>query len=312
VAVSRAEVLDVIAVGVCGSDTQRLRAGFDVRSLGHELVGRRPGDGTLTAIRPLNPCQVCPACRRGWTEQCASDVSIGRLDTGQGGFSGRVRAQPGQLYPLPERLPVTVATLADPLACIIHAFHGISLDGTDLLIIGDGPLAAVAAVHARQCAARVSIAVKDADRASRVSWFADHVVTVEEVPVTHYDVVLEAVGGISSAPILTAILAVAPLGQVVALGVYRPDLAAVIPVRTLLEKESTLRGSKAYRVSAERDDFATALEYLATCRDAYSPIITRTPPWSPDDPQPPELECRNGTLKTVYVREPAGPGDFRP
>jgi len=31
---------------------------------------------------------------------------------------------------------------------------------------------------------------------------------------------------------------------------------------------------KAYRVSAERDDFATALEHLATSRDAYSPIIT--------------------------------------
>jgi threonine dehydrogenase-like Zn-dependent dehydrogenase len=151
--------------------------------------------------------------------------------------------------------------------------------------------------------------VKNGTRASQVSSFADQVVTVEELPVTHYDVVLKAVGGISSAPILTAILAVAPLGQVVALGVYRPDLAAVIPVRTLLEKESTLRGSKAYRVSAERDDFATAFEHLATCRDAYSPIITCTPPWSPDDPQPPELERRNGTLKTVYVRVPAGPDD---
>src|SRR5262249_9777297 len=109
--------------------------------------------------------------------------------------------------------------------------------------------------------------------------------------------------------ILTAILAVAPLGQVVALGVYRPDLTAVIPVRTLLEKESTLRGSKAYRVSAERDDFAAALEHLAICRDAYSPIITRTPPWSPDGTHPRDVERRNCTLKTAYVRVSAGPDD---
>lgn len=311
-AVSDAEMLDVLAAGVCGSDVQRLRAGFNVRSLGHELVGRRPGDGTLTVIRPLNPCGACPACERGQTEQCAYDTGIGRLDIGQGGFSGQVRAQPGQLYTLPKSLPVTVATLADPLACVLHAFHGMSLDGKDLLIIGDGPMAAIAAVYARQRAARVSIAVKDETRASPVSGFAEHVVTVEEPPVAHYDVVLEAVGGISSAPILTAILAVAPLGQVVALGVYRHDLAAVIPVRTLLEKESTLRGSKAYRVSAGRDDFAAALQHLAACRDAYSPIVTRTPPWSPDDPQPPELERRNDTLKTVYVREPAGQDDTRP
>ena len=205
-----------------------------------------------------------------------------------------------------------MATLADPLASIVHALYGMTLDGKTVLIIGDGPMVAIAAVCARECAAHVSIAVKDDTRISRVSGFADHVVTVEDLLVTHYDVVLEAVGGISSAPILTAILAVAPLGQVVALGVYRPDLAAVIPVRTLLEKESTLGGSKAYRVSAERDDFATAFEHLATCRDAYSPIITCTPPWSPDDPQPPELERRNGTLKTVHVRVPPGPYDTRP
>jgi threonine dehydrogenase-like Zn-dependent dehydrogenase len=134
---------------------------------------------------------------------------------------------------------------------------------------------------------------------------------VEGLPVTHYDVVLEVAGGISSAPILTAILAVAPLGQVVALGVYRPDLAAVIPVRTLLEKESTLRGSKAYRVSAERDDFATAPEYLATCRDAYSPIVTclsghRTTRSRPNS------NAGTARSKTVCVKEPAGPDDARP
>jgi threonine dehydrogenase-like Zn-dependent dehydrogenase len=120
------------------------------------------------------------------------------------------------------------------------------------------------------------------------------------------------VGGISSEPILTAISAVAPLGQVVALGVYRHDLAAVIPVRTLLEKESTLRGSKAYRVNDERDDFATAPDLLANSHGSYAPVITCTPSWSPDDPQPPELQRWNGALKTVPVKEPAGSDDARP
>jgi hypothetical protein len=45
------------------------------------------------------------------------------------------------------------------------------------------------------------MAVKDASRVSRVSGFADSVVAVEDAAVTHYDVVLEAVGGMSSAPI---------------------------------------------------------------------------------------------------------------
>jgi threonine dehydrogenase-like Zn-dependent dehydrogenase len=113
----------------------------------------------------------------------------------------------------------------------------------------------------------------DGTRASWVPDFADHVVTVEDLPVAYYNSVLEAVGGISSEPILTAISAVAPLGQVVALGVYRPNLAAVIPVRTLLEKESMLCGSKAYRVTDERDDFAASRARRAGRR----PTVNRKP-----------------------------------
>ena len=97
-----------------------------------------------------------------------------------------------------------------------------------------------------------------------------------------------------------------------ALGVDRHDLAAVIPVCTLLERESRLRGSKAYRVNDERDDFATAPELLANSHGSYAPVITCTPSWSPDDPQPPELQRRDGALKTVPVKEPAGSDDARP
>ncbi|MER7273492.1 alcohol dehydrogenase catalytic domain-containing protein [Dactylosporangium sp. NPDC000244] len=302
---SAAGQIEVVAVGVCGSDVQRLRAGFDVRSLGHEVVGRGP-DGQLLAVRPLNPCRSCPACARGWTEQCPNDASIGRFDTRDGGFSGRVRVTSGQLYPIPERLPVTVATLADPLACVLHALHDIAIEGVNVLIIGDGPLAALAAIHARhRAAAQVTIVVKDGGRTERMSGFADSVATADAMAEAQYDVVLESVGGISSEPILTAVTAVAPLGQVVALGVYAPNVAAGIPVRTLLEKESSLRGSKAYRVNDDRDDFAAALDLLAIDPRAYAPVITSTPSWSPHGPQPPVLERRTHTLKIVYVNEPA-------
>lgn len=305
-AVTTVDLMEVVAAGVCGSDVQRLRAGFDVRSLGHELVGRKPGDRALFAIRPLRPCGDCAACARGRTEHCASDTSIGRLDTREGGFSGRVSASAGQLYPLPADLAPHIATLADPLACVLHALHGIRLDGLDVLVIGDGPMAALAAVHVRHHAAhQVTLAVKDASRAGRLSGFGDRVVTAEDLKPDHYDVVVESAGGISSEPILTAVTAVAPLGQVVALGVYPPHVTAGFSVRALLEKESTLRGSKAYRVNDDRDDFAAALEILALDQGAYAPIVTSTPSWSPDGPQLPVLERRNHGLKIVYMTEPA-------
>jgi threonine dehydrogenase-like Zn-dependent dehydrogenase len=122
--------------------------------------------------------------------------------------------------------------------------------------------------------------------------------------------VVESVGGTSSEPILTAVTAVAPLGQVVALGVYPPQVTAGLLVRRLLEKESTLRGSKAYRVNNDRDDFATALELLATTPADFASIITATPSWSPDNPQPPVLERRHA-LKIVYLNQPHATDDAR-
>jgi threonine dehydrogenase-like Zn-dependent dehydrogenase len=306
--VTTGDRVDVTAVGVCGSDLQRARAGFDVRSLGHELVGRTP-DGRLVAVRPLSPCRSCPACARGWTEQCPNDTSIGRADTREGGFSGQVRAAPGQLYPLPETLPLTMATLADPLACVLHALHDTAIDGANVLIIGDGSMAALAAIYARQqAAAQVTVAVKDDSRAARMSGFADRVATADALTEAQYGIVVESVGGLGSEAILLAVNAVAPLGQVVALGVYRPNVTAGMPVRTLLEKESTLRGSKAYRVNDDRDDFAAALDLLTIDPHAYAPVITSTPSWSPHGPQPPILERSSNTLKIVYVNEPATAG----
>jgi threonine dehydrogenase-like Zn-dependent dehydrogenase len=303
--------IPVVAVGVCGSDVQRYRNGFAVSSLGHELVGRRPTDGVLVAIRPLSPCRTCAVCRRGWTEQCADDTGIGRRDNGEGGFSGQVRVRADQLYPLPARLSATVATLADPLACLMHALRGTGISDADVLVIGDGPMAAIACVYARRRGARqVTVAVKEADRIERFSDFGDRVVTAGDLLADHYDVVVESVGGASSEPILTAVTAVAPLGQIVALGVYRPDATAELPVRGLLEKESTLRGSKAYRVSDSHDDFATALALLATAPDAFASVITSTSTWSPDDPQPSVFERRH-VLKTVYMNEPHATGDAR-
>ncbi len=128
-------------------------------------------------------------------------------------------------------------------------------------------------------------------------------VTAGDVRANRYDVVLESVGGVGSEPILIAVTAVAPLGQVVAIGVYRPQATADLPVRRLLEKESTLRGSKAYRVNAQRDDFARALELLATQTRDFASIITATPAWTPGDPRPPALESRQ-PLKTVFVIAP--------
>ncbi len=295
------QAVPVVAVGICGSDIQRFRSGFALTSLGHELVGQHPDDGGLVAIRPLRPCRRCPMCRRGWTEQRADDASIGHHDTRRGGFSGSVQATTDQLYRLPANVDIALATLTDPLACVVHATRSIEMAGLDVLVIGDGPMAALAAVRARQQNAwRVTVAVKSAERIERLSTFADSVVTAGSVESNRYDVVVEAVGGISSEPISIAAAAVAPLGQVVALGVYRPQATADLSVRCLLEKESILRGSKAYRVNEDQDDFAAALEILSNQPADFAPIIATCCALPSDIPQS-FANDRPHTLKVVYT-----------
>jgi threonine dehydrogenase-like Zn-dependent dehydrogenase len=301
--VTSAVSVPVLAVGLCGSDIQRRRAGHAVTSLGHEIVGRRPSDGALVAVRPLCPCRTCAACRRGWTEQCPNDRSIGRYDDGLGAFSGTVHVQPDQLYEVPGHLPVPVATLADPLACILHALREIPVADTSVLVIGDGPMAALGAIRTRQAGAKhVTVAVKSPDRISRLADLGDSTVTVGDVLSNRYDVVLESAGGVSSEPISVAARAVAPLGHVVALGVYAQQTTAAILVRALLEKESALRGSKAYRTGNDRDDFAAALALLAAKPGDYEPIISSTPRWSPDDERQPVID-RGNALKIVYLAD---------
>jgi threonine dehydrogenase-like Zn-dependent dehydrogenase len=116
-----------------------------------------------------------------------------------------------------------------------------------------------------------------------------------------YDVVLEAAGGTSSEAILSAVAAVAPLGHVVCLGVYVPRVAAALPVRRVLEKECTLRGSKAYRFGRDRDDFATALSLLAGDPSTFIPVISAVRPW----PTGPDDVSRTSGLKVVFVRSPS-------
>jgi threonine dehydrogenase-like Zn-dependent dehydrogenase len=303
VAVNTEIIVEIVAVGLCGSDMQRHRDGYATDSLGHELVGLTADTSALAAIRPLQPCGTCLACRKRRTEHCANDRSIGRLDTHDGGFSGRVRVRPDQLYPLPAQLSAPLATLADPLACVLHALRECRIQDTDALVIGDGPMAALAAAQLRQARARqVTVAVKTPERIERMSDFGDRVIAVGDAEADRYDVVVESVGGVSSGPILKAAAAVAPLGQVVALGVYLPHATAQLPIRKLLEKESVLRGSKAYRFTDDQDDFADALALLVSQPGRYAPIVTRKQRWSAATPQDTRLE-RGADLKVVFVDE---------
>jgi L-iditol 2-dehydrogenase len=144
----------VVAAGVCGTDRRRLAAGYPLASLGHELVAREPSTGRLVGVRPLAPCGDCHPCAQGWSEHCEADAGLGRRTDGSAAFAGHVQVRPDQAYPLPDGLPILAAVLADPLACLLHAVHDLPLADAQVLVVGDGAMAALACLlaHQRQAA----------------------------------------------------------------------------------------------------------------------------------------------------------------
>jgi threonine dehydrogenase-like Zn-dependent dehydrogenase len=287
----------VLAVGICGTDRQRYRSGYAVDSLGHEAVVE--AGGRRYAMRPLRPCHACQACRAGASQHCHDGQALGRQDDRHGALAGQVVAHRDQLHPLPDDMQTPLGVLADPLACLIHACA--QTRPATALVLGDGPMAALAAIHLRLSGVGcTTVGVKSSDRVGRLRAFADQVLAVAEVETGAYDMIVECVGGTNSAPLHTAINAVRPRGRVVCLGVYPVDLPAAFPIRTLLEKEATLVGSKAYPVGPA-NNFGAAVALLGRYTSLFQAVITATVPLGDRDQIRGALEHGSG-LKTVCVR----------
>jgi L-iditol 2-dehydrogenase len=155
-------VCDVLACGVCASDVidwyvqRKLPAvlGHEpagvVTALGDGVNGFKVGD--RVAIHHHVPCGECRRCRRGHETLCERFRSTA-LEPG--GFSERVRISAelvDELLPLPEGLDPAVATLVEPLACVLRAQDRAGLHAGDgLLVVGAGVngLLQIEAAHAR-------------------------------------------------------------------------------------------------------------------------------------------------------------------
>lgn len=118
----------VLACGICGSDVAEwFRVPKSPRILGHEISGvvaeSRSGSyaaGDRVVVRNQVPCRRCRACRHGHQAVCEDQAEIE-----PGGMAEYVRV-PSEvvasgLTALPPHLPFPAGTLAEPVACVLHA-----------------------------------------------------------------------------------------------------------------------------------------------------------------------------------------------
>ncbi len=188
-------LVKVKACAICGSDARILKGEKKVPegvTLGHEISGvvhesKNPSfeEGKKVTIFPSIFCQECENCKRKLFNLCLNKKSLGyALD---GGFAEFVRI-PKTLIELKgvittEIKDFAVASLVEPLACVLNSFEIMNLtQDSSLLIIGAGPLGLMHALIASiKGIKNVSIVDPHLERRTMAKKLCPHIDTYKDI-----------------------------------------------------------------------------------------------------------------------------------
>lgn len=289
-------VIKVECGGICGSDIHYYhegRAGLSVIKhplvIGHEFVGRifhAPAGSELkvgqkVAVNPSQPCLQCEYCYAGKQNECQNMRFMGSAQFTphvHGGFAQYVVVSEKQCITYDERVAANIMALAEPTAVVIHALNVAgSVVGKKVLVIGAGPIGALAIAAVRASGASEIVACDLSERCRRIAIEMGADAAVD--PRTqnsmaeyydnrgYFDVTLEASG--AEAAIESSILATRPGGVVVQIGMGKSPVN--LPVAQMLVKELSWKGSFRFI-----DEFTTAVKWLEKGIIDPRPIISST------------------------------------
>lgn len=290
-------VVDVEAVGVCGSDLHYYEHGrigdYVVESplvLGHEsasvvaAVGEDVAShavGDRVAMEPGIPCGHCEHCRSGHYNRCP-DVTFMATPPVDGAFAEAVAWPAEFTYGLPDAVPLEAGALAEPVSVGVHACRrGDVGPGDDVLVTGAGPIGLLAADVADAMGAG-SVAVSEpVDRKRTLAGERGAALAIDPTAVDvaaavrsefdrEADVAIEATG--DPRALESCIEAVGRGGTVVCIGL-NDEATLSLDVVDLVDAELTLAGS--FRFA---NTYPAAIDLLATDRvDAAGLIDLRAP-----------------------------------
>lgn len=281
----------VAAVGLCAGDLYIYQGKNPYVSYprvgGHEIAGRvealgpgaeGPPPGTLVCVEPFIGCGRCYACRIGKPNCCVRLQIVGVHR--EGGFAGFVAAPADRLHPVPEGLPPTLASFAEPVAIGVQAARRGAVTADDrVLVLGCGPigLAAIEVMRARG-AEVLATDLSPRRLATAADLGATPLPPSDDLPgrvraLTDGDgvpVVVEATG--SPAAMAMTIDLVAAGGRVVILGLVGQGTMVAFPGLDFTRKEVTFLGSR-----ASAGCFPEALDLIARGAVRYPRVATEFP-----------------------------------
>ena len=284
-------VVDVLRVGVCGTDVEFFtgemaylhegRATYPLR-LGHEwcgvvsAVGRGADEhwlGRRVTADTMIGCGRCPSCRAGRHNICADRFEIGI----RGGFPGALAEQLAvpvtALLSLPDAVDDTAGALVEPGGSALRAVWaaGVSAGagaGVRLLVLGSGTIGLLAAELARADGAETHVAGQDPTTLglARTRGLAG-VWPMEELPPLAWDAVIDASNG-ADVP-ARAVDLVRPGGRLVFIGLA--GTPSRIDTRALVLKDAVATG-----ILAGSQGLAGAIERYADGAVDPRPLVAAT------------------------------------
>jgi L-iditol 2-dehydrogenase len=252
-------LVEVAAVGVCGSDVHYYRHGrigdFVVDApmiLGHELSGRIAAVGAdvdparvgeRVAVEPQHPCRRCTQCKAGRYNLCPA-MEFYATPPIDGAFCRYVLIDDDMAHAVPDSVSDEAAALLEPLSVAITTMRKAHVSpGTSILIAGAGPIGVICAQAARAFgASRIVVTdLLESRRAKALAFGATEVldpVAVDVATIEPVDAFVDATG--VPAAVTSGIKAVGPAGYVVLVGMGAGDFA--LPISHIQNLELNVTG----------------------------------------------------------------------
>lgn len=260
---AREVLVEVKAVGVCGSDIPRALfkgAYYQGLTLGHEFSGQivKCGPevegwqaGDRVSVAPLIPCNECQYCRQGDYSLCEDYNYYGsRTD---GAMAHYIKVTPDNLVRLGDSVSYEAGAMIDPAANAIHGlWRGKCKAGDTVAVFGLGAIGLFAVQFAKVLGAKQVIAVDIHEEKLELAQKLGADIVINSTKGDPAREIVEKTGGAdfildtSGSPIAQnqAVCSAAKQGRVVFLGISNSELTlSKEAVNNLLRYELALYGS---------------------------------------------------------------------
>lgn len=306
-------------VGLCGSDLNTFRGLNPLVQLpripGHEIGGEilkvganvpaRLAPGTPVTVLPYTSCGTCSSCRKGRTNACRYNRTLGVQQ--DGGLKERLVVPHEKIVPVETIAPRHLA-LIEPLSVGFHAVERGRVEAGDkVLVLGCGMIGMGALLGAARKGAEVSVLDIAADKLALARELgAAHTIDPSAGDAAGqverrtngdgYDVVIEAVGVPET--FTQAIDFACFAGRVVYIGYCKAPVSYKTQLFNL--KELDIMGSR----NATLDDFGRVIACLEEMGDGADRLVTTTFPFAKAAEALPYWEANRATELKIMVELP--------